>query len=77
MITRVKKSVSISNSLLNDFTMLKINMNTSQLINTALVNYRDELMKKTRAARDIEILNANIYRFNKEAEENLEFQDEL
>jgi len=57
--------------------MLKINMNISQFIDAALIYYITELKKQERAKRDIEIINANINRFNKEAEENLEFQNEL
>ena len=57
--------------------MLKINMNISQFIDAALIYYITELKKQERAKRDMEIINANISRFNKEAEENLEFQNEL
>ena len=51
------------------------NMNISQFIETALVYYINELKKQERRHRDIEIINANAKRFNKEAVENLEFQD--
>jgi len=49
MITKTKKSVSLSNSL-------------------------NELKRQERGQRDMEIINANAKRFNKEAEENLKFQ---
>jgi len=77
MITKSKRSVSISNAILEELTMLKINMNISQFIDTALVYYINEIKKQNRAKRDIEIINANITRFQREAEENLEFQNEL
>jgi len=74
MITKVKKSVSLSNSLLKELAMFNKDMNISQFIETALIYYISELKKHERKQRDIEILNANAKRFNKEAEENLKFQ---
>ena len=52
-------------------------MNISQFIETAVIYYISELKKQERIQKDIKILNANAARFSKEAEENLEFQDEL
>ena len=77
MITRAKKSVSLSYSLLEELALVNKNMNISQFIETALIHYIGELKKQERVKRDIEIINANKERFQKEAEENLEFQDEL
>jgi metal-responsive CopG/Arc/MetJ family transcriptional regulator len=77
MITKSKRSITISKTILEELAMLKINMNISQFIDAALIYYITELKKQERAKRDIEIINANINRFNKEAEENLEFQNEL
>jgi len=74
MITKAKKSVSLSNTLLEELAAININKNISQLVETALVYYINELKKQKRKQRDIAIINANAKRFNKEAEENLEFQ---
>jgi len=74
MITKVKKSISLSNSLLKELTLLDKDENISQFIETALIYYINELKKHKRRQRDIEIINANAKRFNKEAEENLKYQ---
>jgi len=74
MITKVKKSVSLSNSLLKELALLNKNMNISQFIETALVYYINEIKKHERKQRDIEIISVNAKRFNKEAEENLKYQ---
>ena len=44
-------------------------------VKTAPAYYINELKKHESKQRDIEIINANAKRFNKEAEENLKFQD--
>jgi metal-responsive CopG/Arc/MetJ family transcriptional regulator len=75
MITKTKKSVSLSNSLLEELTQVNKDMNISEFIEHALLFYINELKRKERIRRDIEIINANAVRFSKEAEENLEFQD--
>jgi metal-responsive CopG/Arc/MetJ family transcriptional regulator len=77
MITKIKKSITISNSLLEDLATINANMNVSQFVETALIHYINELKKQARIQRDIEIIEANAERFKKEAEENLEFQDVL
>jgi len=74
MITKVKKSISLSNSLLKELTLFDKDENISQFIETALTYYINELKKHKRRQRDIEIINANAKRFNKEAEENLKYQ---
>ena len=77
MITKAKKSIALSTVLLKDIASVNKNMNTSQFIEAAVVFYLNELKKQERKQRDIEIFNANRERFNKETEENLEFQDIL
>jgi metal-responsive CopG/Arc/MetJ family transcriptional regulator len=77
MITKIKKSITLSNSILEEVASFNRGMNTSRLIETALIYYINEMKKQKRIQRDIEILNTNAERFKKEAEENLEFQDEL
>ena len=74
MITKIKKSVSLSNSLLKELALLNKNGNVSELIEKALVFYLSELKKQERIQRDLEIINANADRFNKEAKENLKYQ---
>jgi len=74
MITKTKKSVSLSNSLLKELIMLDKNRNISEFIEKALIHYINELKRQERGRRDMEIINANAKRFNKEAEENLKFQ---
>jgi macrodomain Ter protein organizer (MatP/YcbG family) len=77
MITKTKKSITLSRAILEEIASFDRGRNTSQIIETALVYYINEMKKQERIQRDIEILKNNAERFNKEAEENLEFQDEL
>jgi metal-responsive CopG/Arc/MetJ family transcriptional regulator len=74
MITKTKKSVSLSNTLLKELALLNKDSSISEFIERALVFYMNELKRQERGQRDIEIINANAKRFNKEAEENLAFQ---
>jgi len=74
MITKGKKSVSLSASLLMELAKFNKDGDISQFIETAIIYYINELKKHERGLRDIEIINANAKRFNKEAEENLKFQ---
>jgi hypothetical protein len=74
MITKTKKSVSLSSSLINEMALYGKESNISQFIETALVYYINELKKQERARHDKKIINANARRFNKQAEENLRFQ---
>ena len=75
MITKTKKSISLSNSIIDNIATVNNSLNISQFIETALIYYINELKRQKRIQRDIEILNINAERFAKEAEENLEFQD--
>ena len=74
MITKTKKSISLSNALLQEIMLINKDGNISEYIEKALVYYMNYLKKQERSRRDIEIINANAKRFNKEAEENLKFQ---
>jgi metal-responsive CopG/Arc/MetJ family transcriptional regulator len=74
MITKAKKSVSLSNVLLQELALYNREKNISQFIETALIFYINELKKQKRRQRDKEIINTNAKRFNKQAEENLQFQ---
>ena len=75
MITKAKKSVSLSISLLEELYSFNKDMNISEFTETAIYYYINELKRQERIKRDIKIINANAKRFNKEAKENLEFQD--
>ena len=74
MVAKTKKSVSLPNSLLNELALLGKDKNISEFIEKALIHYISELKRKERGQRDMTIINANEKCFNKEAEENLEFQ---
>jgi metal-responsive CopG/Arc/MetJ family transcriptional regulator len=74
MITKTKKSVSLSNSLLKELSLINKELNLSEFLEKALVFYIHELKRHERGRQDIEIINANAKRFNREAEENLQFQ---
>ncbi|MHB9294015.1 hypothetical protein Holit_03139 [Hollandina sp. SP2] len=75
MIRKVKTSVSLSRSLIEELAPFNETGNISQFVEQALTYYLAELKRQERIKRDSELLNANIARFNTEAEENLEFQD--
>ena len=74
MISKKKKSVSLSNFVLKEMALLNKDKNISVFVENALVYYMNELKKQERRRRDVEIINANAKRFNREAEENLKFQ---
>ena len=74
MITKTKKSVSLSNALLREIALANNDENLSEYIEKALIYYMNFLKRQERGLRDMEIINANAKRFNKEAEENLKFQ---
>ena len=74
MITKTKKSISLSNTLLKKLASVNKDKSISVFIENALIYYMSELKRRERGRRDMEIINANAKRFNKEAEENLRFQ---
>ena len=74
MITKRKTSVSLSKSLLEELSLYNKDGSVSEFIEKALAYYMTELKRQERIQRDKEIINANAARFNREAEENLEFQ---
>lgn len=77
MAVKTKQSIFLSSSLLNELTLINKDINISEFIEKALVFYINELKRQERGRRDIEIINANAKRFNREAEENLKFQAAL
>ena len=74
MITKTKTSVSLSKPILKELSLHNKGRSTSEFIEKALVHYLNELKRQERVRRDIEIINANATRFNRDAEENLKFQ---
>ena len=77
MITKTKKSVSLSSFLIEELYSFNKNINISEFTETALFYYLNELKKQKRIQKDIKIINANAKRFKKEAEENLKFQGSI
>jgi len=74
MITKTKKSISLSNSLLRELSLLNKDLSVSEFVENALTYYIKELKKQKRGQRDMEIIKANAKRLNREAEANLKFQ---
>jgi len=74
MISKVKKSVSLSCSVMDAMAEYNADVCVSEFIENALVFYLNNLKKQERGKRDIEIIKANAKRLNKEAEENLKYQ---
>ena len=74
MISKMKKSISLSSSLLEEMALVNKDRSVSDFIETAIAYYLRELKKQERKTRDLEIINANAERFKKEAEENLKYQ---
>ena len=62
----MKKSITLSSSLLKELTLLNNYRSISEFIENALVYYIKELKKQERIRRDVEIINANAERFNKD-----------
>ena len=74
MITKTKKSISLSNTILNELAGINKDRSISEFIEAALIYYMNELKRQERTRKDIEIIKKNLKRFNREAEENLKFQ---
>jgi len=74
MVSKTEKSVLLSNALLQEIALANNSENLSEYIEKALIHYIKYLKRQERGRRDMEIINANAERFNKEAEENLQFQ---
>jgi len=73
----VKTEVSVSVSLLRELALYNRDGNITELVDHALTYYLTTLKKQERSKQDLEIINANAERFNREAEENLLFQAPL
>jgi hypothetical protein len=77
MIIKAKTSVAISSSLFQELAAYNQDGNISEFVEQALARYVTSLKKQEHAARDLEIINANAERFNRDTEENLLFQAPL
>jgi metal-responsive CopG/Arc/MetJ family transcriptional regulator len=77
MITKTKKSITLSNTLLSELVAVNNYGNISEFIETAVHFYIKELKRMERIQNDIKILNARSKELNQDAMENLEFQDML
>jgi hypothetical protein len=71
---KTKVQISISRAVLEEVSRFNIERDMSRFVEQALVYYIAALKCREQSRRDVEIINANIERFNKEAVENLEFQ---
>lgn len=69
---RVKTSVTLPSDLLQAID--KVDDNRSAFIEKAATAYLNALDRRQRESRDLEIINRNAKRLNKEAAEVLEFQ---
>ena len=74
MITKTKKSVSLSNSLLEELALINKERSISEFIEKALAYYINELKRQERGRRDMEIINASLLKRFALAEENLKYQ---
>jgi metal-responsive CopG/Arc/MetJ family transcriptional regulator len=69
---RVKTSITLPEELLDRLD--RVDNNRSALLERAAVAYLDGLERQKRDRRDIEIINRNADRLNREAEDTLEYQ---
>jgi metal-responsive CopG/Arc/MetJ family transcriptional regulator len=76
MLTKTKTSVSISTPLLKEMAKYDDNGNKSEFIEQAITYYLQTLRRQERIKHDVAILNAHAEQFNREALENLDFQDD-
>jgi metal-responsive CopG/Arc/MetJ family transcriptional regulator len=72
---RVKTSITLPKALLSRLD--RVDKNRSALLERAAVAYLAQLEKQARDRRDIEIIDRNADRLNREAIETLEYQQPL
>jgi len=78
--TNAKMQVALPVHLITELAALKETRwdgESPELVEEAVRYYIAALHKRERDQRDIEIINANADRFNREAEENLAYQVEI
>jgi metal-responsive CopG/Arc/MetJ family transcriptional regulator len=73
---KVKTSISLSAAILKgiDRRAKQFQVNRSELIETAVQAYLDQLIRDEQNARDLGIINSNAERLNREAADVLEYQ---
>jgi len=73
---KVKTSITLSEAILKvvDRRAKQFRVNRSELVETALQAYLDQLVRNEQNARDLTIINANAERLNREAADVLEYQ---
>ena len=75
---KVKTSITISNDILNTIdSLLGQNGDRSQFIERILMEFLDKLKRSSPNSKDLEIINKNAERLNKEAEDVLSYQVKL
>lgn len=75
---KIKTSITLSEEVLREIDQISgESRNRSAFIENAIQDYLKKRAKKIRADRDLEILNRNSKRLNREAEDVLSYQVEL
>ena len=75
---KIKTSITLSEEVLREIDQISgESRNRSAFIENAIQDYLKKRAKKIRDDRDLEILNRNSKRLNREAEDVLSFQVEL
>ena len=75
---KVKRSITLSEDVLKAIDQISgQSINRSAFIEIALKDYLERKAKKLRDQRDLEILNKNSKRLNREAQDVLSYQVEL
>ncbi|MEO5924615.1 MAG: hypothetical protein ABIR70_12390 [Bryobacteraceae bacterium] len=69
---RVKTSITLPEDLLSRLD--KVDKNRSALLERAALAYLDRLSRQERDRRDVEIINRNADRLNREVEDAMEYQ---
>ncbi len=69
---RVKTSITLPEELLTRLD--RVDKNRSALLERAALAYLDKLSRQERDRRDLELINRNADRLNREVEDTLEYQ---
>lgn len=69
---RIKTSITLPEELIRRID--RVDVNRSALLERAAMAYLTDLERQKRDRRDIEIINRNAARLNREAKETLEYQ---
>lgn len=74
-LVRVKTSITLPKELLTRLD--RVNKNRSLLLERAAIAYLAQIEKENRDRKDIEIINRNASRLNREARDTMEYQQAL